>query len=69
MEGQFQAQNGTYEGKVKFKSEDKEEANQLFEKHQLDKANQGNIIKLQTSEKRKTPPKLFSLSLFATKSK
>lgn len=67
IEGQFQAQNGTYEGKAKFKSEDKEEANQLFEKHQLDKANQGNIIKLETSEKRKTPPKLFSLSLLQQK--
>lgn len=67
LEGQFKANDGTYKGKAKIKTENKNEIQEMVEKHQLDTTKQGYIQKVETNEKRKKSPKLFSLSLLQQK--
>lgn len=62
LEGNFTANNGDYKGKAKIKTKDKQEIQQLVEKHQLIGAETGYIQKLETNEKKTKAPNLFSLS-------
>lgn len=62
LEGVFGAKNGEYKGKAKIKTKDKNEIQQIVEKHQLNSAENGYIEKLETNEKKTKAPNLFSLS-------
>lgn len=62
IQGMFKAENGTYKGKAKIKTKDKEEITELYQKHQLNDVKQGYIQKLETKEKKQKAPQLFSLS-------
>lgn len=62
IKGHFAAKHGEYEGKAKIKTKDQSEIKQLYEQHQLNNANKGNIQKLETKEKHQKAPNLFSLS-------
>lgn len=62
IKGHFTAEHGKYEGKAKIKTKDQSEIKQLYEQHQLNNANKGNIQKLETKEKHQKAPNLFSLS-------
>ncbi|MDW4404335.1 DNA topoisomerase III [Staphylococcus saprophyticus] len=62
IKGHFTAEHGEYEGKAKIKTKDQSEIKQLYEQHQLNNANKGNIQKLETKEKHQKAPNLFSLS-------
>lgn len=62
LEGFFGAKNGEYKGKAKIKTKDKNEIQQIVEKHQLNSAENGYIQKLETNEKKTKAPNLFSLS-------
>ncbi|MET0786792.1 MAG: DNA topoisomerase III [Paenisporosarcina sp.] len=62
LEGTFYAEHGKYKGKVKGKIKERQEAEDLLEKHQLDGTVFGVIEKLKTEDKRILPPKLHALS-------
>ena len=62
IQGMFKAENGTYKGKAKIKTKDKEEITELYQKHQLNDVKQGYIQKLETKKKKQKAPQLFSLS-------
>lgn len=62
IQGMFKAENGTYKGKAKIKTKDKEEITELYQQHQLNDVKQGYIQKLETKEKKQKAPQLFSLS-------
>ncbi|MGI2256795.1 DNA topoisomerase III [Staphylococcus cohnii] len=62
IKGHFTAEHGQYEGKAKIKTKDQSEIKKLYEQHQLNNANKGNIQKLETKEKHQKSPNLFSLS-------
>jgi DNA topoisomerase-3 len=62
IKGHFTAEHGQYEGKAKVKTKEQAEIKQLYEQHQLEHANKGNIQKLETKEKHQKAPNLFSLS-------
>ncbi|MEG0473411.1 MAG: DNA topoisomerase III [Solibacillus sp.] len=62
IEGNFKAQNGTYKGKVKIKSEKKEEILQLLQQHHILEQNEGFVKSITKKEKRAKSPKLHALS-------
>lgn len=62
IKGHFVTKNGEYEGKAKIKTKDQSEIKKLYEQHQLNNTNKGNIQKLETKEKHQKSPNLFSLS-------
>ncbi|MBS4210239.1 type IA DNA topoisomerase [Bacillus sp. FJAT-50079] len=62
IEGNFTAKNGTYKGKVKIKSDKKEEVQQLLEQHHITEQNEGMIKSVTKKEKRTKSPKLHALS-------
>lgn len=62
IQGWFKAKNGSYKGKAKIKTKNKEEIQQLYQQHQLNDVNQGYIQKLETKEKKQKAPHLLSLS-------
>lgn len=66
--GEFKAKAGKYNGKAKFKSNNKEEALNVLNQHNLDKSNvEGYISNLSTVEKKQQSPKLHSLSTLQSK--
>ncbi len=62
LEGTFQAEQGSYKGKVKGKLKFREEAEQLLKKHQIDEISTATVSQLKTEAKRTLPPKLHALS-------
>jgi DNA topoisomerase-3 len=62
LEGTFQAEHGTYKGKVKGKSKAREQAQEILRKHQIDGILPGTVQHLKTEDKKTMPPKLHALS-------
>lgn len=62
IEGLFQAENGKYKGKVKFKSNKREEALELLQKHQVSPQDEGFIESIKRQKKYIKSPKLHALS-------
>lgn len=67
LEGQFKANDGTYKGKAKIKTENKNEIQEMVEKHQLDTTKQGYIQKVETNEKRKNLLNYFHFHFYSKK--
>ncbi|MBE3102856.1 MAG: type IA DNA topoisomerase, partial [Bacilli bacterium] len=62
LEGTFQAEHGTYKGKVKGKLKVRKAAEELLMTHQIDGTLPGTVNKLKTEDKKTLPPKLHALS-------
>lgn len=62
IEGNFTAENGTYKGKAKIKSDKKEEVLQLLQQHNIMEHNEGFVKSVTKKEKRTKSPKLHALS-------
>lgn len=62
LEGTFQAEHGSYKGKVKGKMKVIEEAQELLQKHQLTGTLPGTVQQLKKEDKKILPPKLHALS-------
>lgn len=62
IEGNFTAANGKYKGKVKIKSDKKEEVQELLSKNGIRDQNEGIVKSVSKKEKRTKSPKLHALS-------
>ena len=62
IEGSFAAENGTYKGKAKVKSEKIEEVQALMKQHNILKRNEGFVKSIKKKQKHIKPPKLHALS-------
>ncbi|WP_060203930.1 type IA DNA topoisomerase [Sporosarcina koreensis] len=62
IEGNFTAENGTYKGKAKIKSDKKEEGLQILQQHNILEQNEGFVKFATKKEKRAKSPKLHALS-------
>ena len=67
IEADFKAVNGSYKGKVKVKSDKKEEVQNLLNQHNISNQNSGSVKSIVKKEKRKKSPKLHSLSTLQAK--
>src|SRR5699024_9444713 len=62
IEGSFTAENGTYKGKAKVRSEKIEEVQAIMKQHNILKQNEGFIKSIEKKQKHIKPPKLHALS-------
>jgi len=62
IEGDFTAKNGIYKGKVKIKSDKKEEVQKILHQHGIENKNDGFVKSISKKEKRTKSPKLHALS-------
>ncbi|WP_088006008.1 type IA DNA topoisomerase [Indiicoccus explosivorum] len=62
IEGRFTARHGDYTGKVKLKTKDRKEAEELIREHGIGTSETGTVASVKTEEKRIPPPMLHSLS-------
>lgn len=65
--GTFNHKNGTYTGKAKIKTFEKEEITQLYKEYDLQDEDNGYIQSVEKKEKKKLSPRLHSLSTLQTK--
>lgn len=62
VEGDFQAERGKYKGKAKIKAKQRNEAEELLQKHAINPKESGTVVQVKTVEKRQPAPQLHSLS-------
>lgn len=62
VEGDFQAERGKYKGKAKIKAKQRNEAEELLQKHAINPKESGTVAQVKTVEKRQPAPQLHSLS-------
>lgn len=62
IEAKFSAENGSYKGKAKIKSDKKEEVENLLQQHEITGENEGFVKSVTKKEKSKKSPKLHALS-------
>ena len=66
IEADFIAANGTYKGKVKVKSDKREDIQNLIDQHKITDRNDGYVTSIIKKEKRKKSPQLHALSTLQT---